>query len=125
MPSCLRRAGLALPQGAEPVNAPHAVQGEPPGELRVSILHVPDCPSVSRVRAALEVALECVGAAAVIEEIEGAYPSPTVLIDGVEIDGYPLAPDPACRIDLPAAEEIAAAILSTGARRTTYSARKR
>jgi predicted RNase H-like HicB family nuclease len=100
------------------VNSSHSIEGAPPGELRISIFHVPDCPSVSRVRQTLEEALDSVGATAVIEEIEGAYPSPTVLIDGAEIDGYRLASGPACRIGLPEAGELAAAIVAASARRT-------
>ncbi|HTW06399.1 MAG TPA: MerR family DNA-binding protein [Acidimicrobiales bacterium] len=62
--------------------------------------------------------LERVGATAVVEEAEGPYPSPTVLIEGVEIAGYPLGPGPACRIDLPTRDEIAAAILAACTRAT-------
>jgi hypothetical protein len=121
MQSRLRGAGLALLRNAERVNSSHPTWGAPPGELRISILHTPDCPSVSRVRQTLEEALESVGATAVIEEIEGACLSPTVLIDGVEIDGYRLGSDPACRIALPEAGEIAAAITAAaGARRTHF-----
>jgi hypothetical protein len=91
----------------------------PSAALQISILHVPDCPSIGRVRDAVEVALARVGATAVVEEIEGDYPSPTLLIDGVEIDGYPLRSDPACRIELPTHEEITAAVLAAIARRAT------
>jgi hypothetical protein len=85
--------------------------------VRISILHRPDCPLVAGMRAEVEAALERIRTTAVIEDIEGAYPSPTVLIDGVEVDGYPLGSDPACRIDLPTQEQISSAILAAGARR--------
>jgi hypothetical protein len=45
---------------------------------------------IGRVREAVQVAFERVGATAIIEEAEGDYPSPTLLIDDVELDGYPL-----------------------------------
>jgi hypothetical protein len=93
---------------------PHTAQDAPHAELRISIFHVPDCPSVNRLRAEVEAALECFGATAVIEEIEGGYLSPTLLIDGTEIDGYPLGFDPACRVDIPTTEEIATAIRAAG-----------
>ncbi|MGH8994557.1 MAG: hypothetical protein ACRDYB_00710 [Acidimicrobiales bacterium] len=85
----------------------------PPAELRISILHVSDCPSIGHVRTILKAALESVGATAVVEEIEGGYSSPTLLVNGVEVDGYPLGSDPACRIHLPTHEEIATAILAS------------
>jgi hypothetical protein len=31
----------------------------------------------------------------------GLDAAPTLLIDGIELDGYPATADPACRIDLP------------------------
>jgi hypothetical protein len=62
-------------------------------------------------------ALERIRTAAVIEDIEGAYPSPTLLIDGVEVDGYPLGSDPAGRIDIPTQGQITSVIAAAGARR--------
>ncbi len=81
-------------------------------EVRISILHVPDCPSVGRLRAEVERALERTGISAVIEEIEATLLSPTLLINGAEVDGYPVGSDPACRIDVPTHEQIADAILA-------------
>lgn len=115
MPGRLRGAGLADAQGAGPVSAPRPTRAAPPGELLISILSVPDCPSLSRVRAELQAALDHLGATAVVEEIEGAFSSPTVLIDGAEIDGYALGSDAACRISLPNPVEIKDAILAASA----------
>ena len=78
--------------------------------LGVSIFHVPVCPHVDILRSYVEVALEQAGAPAVIELVEGPYASPTVLIDGLAIDGYPLTTTPACRIVLPSQDEVLAAI---------------
>lgn len=103
------------------MRAPLTAEGAPVAELRVFILHVPDCPSAGRVRDEVDAALERVGATAVVEEIEGPYRSPTVLIAGVEVEGYPLGSDPACRIDVPTSVEITAAILA--ARRRGHPAR--
>lgn len=89
---------------------PYPVNDAPGAELRISILHIPDCPSLVRARQGVRAAVELVGATAVVEEIEGPYPSPTVLIDGVEIDGYPLGSGAACRIDVPTPDQIAAAV---------------
>ena len=112
---------MAVAPDAEPVNAALTPLDAPPGELRMSILHVPDCPLIGPVRETLEVALESVGAKAVIEEIQGEYPSPTLLIDGVEVAGYPLGSDPACRINLPTIEEIATAVSAALVRRTNQA----
>jgi hypothetical protein len=79
-------------------------------DLRIRILHVPDCPLVSPLRADVESALASVGARAVIEEIEGSYPSPTLLIGGIDVTGRALGSDPACRLDVPARDQIVAAI---------------
>lgn len=86
--------------------------GRPLRNLRICILHVPDCPLVGRVRADVESALAGVGATAVIEDLEGPYPSPTLLIDGVDATGQSFAAEPTCRLDLPTKEQIAGAILA-------------
>jgi hypothetical protein len=87
-------------------------------ELRISILHVPDCPSLGEVRQTLQMALRSVDATAVIEEVEGEYSSPTLLIDGIGVDGCTPGCLPACRINLPTHEEIATAIRAALARRS-------
>lgn len=88
---------------------------EPLGGLGVCILHVPDCPLLGRVRADVERALDIVGAGIVLQEIAGPYPSPTVLVEGVEVTGRPLSGGPSCRLDLPTTDEIVAAILAATA----------
>lgn len=92
------------------MSIPRAAEDAPVAELRITILHIPDCPSLGGVRDEVRSAIEHVGATAAVEEIEGSCPSPSVLVDGVEIDGYPLGTDPACRIDIPTLDEVAAAI---------------
>ncbi len=77
----------------------------------VRLLSVPDCPLVDRVRAALHLALAQSGIVAAVEECVGAYPSPTVLVDGRDVvTGQPPAPQACCRFDLPTAQQIAAAL---------------
>lgn len=85
--------------------------------LQLSILHVPDCPLVARLRAEVDIALERVGTTAVIEVIEGTFRSPSLLIDGVEIDGYAPGNEPACRVVLPSQDQITSAIVGATARR--------
>jgi hypothetical protein len=81
-----------------------------PGPLQVQILCVPDCPLVARVRAALRRGLAAAHASAVIEEVEGPYPSPTVLIDRVDVTGRALPAHPMCRLDLPTDDQLVGAI---------------
>jgi hypothetical protein len=93
------------------MNAPPAA--DPPRPvLRISILHVDGCPLVRRLRTEVEQALERITATAVIEEIEGPYPSPTLLIDGADLEGSRLGSDPACRLDLPSRAQIVSALLT-------------
>jgi hypothetical protein len=87
--------------------------GAPTGEgVRLSILHVPDCPGLARLRAGVESALARVGVTAVIDEIVGEYHSPTLLVDGVGIDGHPVGEGAACRTHLPTEDQIASALLA-------------
>ena len=98
--------------------SPNISQDPSNGALRISILHVPDCPQVPRLAAEVQAALRHLGTTAVVEEIEGPYRSPTLLVNGIEIDGYPAGSDPACRIDIPTRKEIAAAMVAVRAVRT-------
>ena len=79
--------------------------------VRVRLEHVPDCPLVDRVRARLDRALAATGISAVIEDVEGDYPSPTLLINGLDAaTGQPSGGAPRCRLDLPTADQIATAL---------------
>jgi hypothetical protein len=86
------------------------------GDARVSIeiLHVPDCPLVGRVRETVRLALARVKLQADVVERIGAYPSPTLLVDGRDVTGRPQAQDQdgdsACRLDLPTEQQVLAAL---------------
>jgi hypothetical protein len=79
--------------------------------LRIQVLHVPDCPLVGEVRARLR---DCLGKARIaveVEDREGAYPSPTLLIDGLDVaTGGPAASGTCCRLDLPTSDQILTAL---------------
>ena len=82
-----------------------------PAAPRVQLLSVPDCPLVDGVRAGLHLAFDQCGIVATVEECVGAYPSPTVLVDGCDvITGEPPALQTCCRFDLPTLQEIVAAL---------------
>jgi len=76
--------------------------------MRIEIFRSPGCPNAA---AAKSVVVDCLAAAGidvpVIERV-GCYPSPTVLIDGVDVmrpDGK-LSEGAACRLDLPTEQRI-------------------
>jgi hypothetical protein len=48
--------------------------------------------------------------AATVEEPEGAFPSPTVLVEGVDVTGRSVTDRSACRLDLPTEAGILAAL---------------
>jgi hypothetical protein len=52
-----------------------------------------------------------------VEELEGPYPSPTLLINGADVTGRPIAAGPSCRLDSPTDDEILGALT-----RAEYSA---
>ena len=84
---------------------------EPPRpEIRIQILHVADCPLVVGVRKNLRECLDQYGVDALIEELEGPYPSPTLLVGGRDITEHPHGVGPACRLDLPSRDQISRAI---------------
>jgi hypothetical protein len=76
--------------------------------MLIEILRSPGCPNAA---AAKSVVVDCLAAAGIevpIIERVGRYPSPTVLIDGVDImrpDGSTPEAD-ACRLDLPTVQRI-------------------
>jgi hypothetical protein len=85
--------------------------------VQIQLLHVPDCPLVDRVRATLRRSLAETTIRVMIEEIEGPYPSPTLLIEGHDVTGRTPVFAPSCRLDLPTEEQVLAALSSTRPRR--------
>lgn len=82
--------------------------------MRVELLTSPGCPNAAAARRVLEDSLSEVGVGGdVIVERVGGYPSPTVLVDGVDVmrPGTELAAN-ACRLDLPTKDHVLAALRS-------------
>jgi hypothetical protein len=79
---------------------------------RVQLLSVPGCPLVERARAALRSGLATARVIAAVEEFIGAYPSPTILIDGhdVVVGAPPASGRTYCRLDLPTTAHVVAAL---------------
>lgn len=79
--------------------------------VRVQLLHIPDCPLTERVRDTLDDCLRHVAFAVRVEELEGSYPSPTLVIYGIDVaTGAAPSREICCRFDLPTRDQIAAAL---------------
>lgn len=80
--------------------------------MRIELLLVPDCPLAPAAREALAVGLDELGLDTVVHERVGDYPSPTVLVDGRDVMTGILgvAQTAACRLDVPTAAQITAAV---------------
>ncbi len=74
--------------------------------MRIELLSVPNCPHVDAARRLLREYMTMLNIQAEIEEREGLFPSPTVLVDGRDLMGAPESGAPACRLDIPTRERI-------------------
>lgn len=89
-------------------SAPRSAAGSPP--VRIQILHVPDCPLLEGARSLVSRCVAQSAADVIVEEIEGPYLSPTLLVNGTDTTGRPIVATPSCRLDLPTEEQILAAL---------------
>jgi hypothetical protein len=80
------------------------------GVVIVELRSVPDCPNLEPVRQALSIALGDLGCPAAVIERVGDYPSPSVLINGVDVMGTAVGDTAACRLDLPSSEHLRVAL---------------
>jgi hypothetical protein len=71
------------------------------GGMKIELLHVSDCPHVDATRALLIQCLTELQLEVAVEDKEGAYPSPTILVNGVDVMGAPALMAAACRLDVP------------------------
>ena len=80
--------------------------------MLVELLLVPDCPYAESARAMLAGCLAEAGLAVPVVERVGDYPSPTVLINGVDVmtgaAGTPTTQ--ACRLDRPTSQKLLAVL---------------
>jgi hypothetical protein len=71
--------------------------------MRIELLTAPDCPHAAPARQLIIASLSSLGLDVPIIDRVGRFPSPTVLVDGVDV----MRPEPAapvgdaCRLDLP------------------------
>ncbi len=69
--------------------------------MRIELLHVSECPHVDATRALLSECLAELKLDVTVEDEEGSYPSPTILVNGVDVMGAPASQSAACRLDVP------------------------
>ena len=80
--------------------------------MEVELLLGPQCPNAAAARSVLTACLRRLGLDLQVRELVGDYPSPSILVDGVDVmtaqRGAP--PKQACRLDLPTAPRVLAAL---------------
>lgn len=77
---------------------------------QIEILHELGCPHVNDARALARSCLSELGLALTITEREGEYPSPTILVNGVDVMGRNDLHGAMCRLDLPTRDRVLAAL---------------
>ncbi|MDT5328807.1 MAG: hypothetical protein QOF31_104 [Mycobacterium sp.] len=84
--------------------------------MRIELLTSPGCPNADTIRKTLTDCLTSLGIDDPIIDRVGRYPSPTVLIDGVDVmrPAAKAQPGDACRLDLPAPQDILDALRPRG-----------
>ena len=81
--------------------------------MKIEVLHVSACPHVDGARALLRECLAELKLDVPIEDKEGAYPSPTILVNGVDVMGAPVSQSAACRLDVPTRHRLLLALRNT------------
>ena len=87
----------------------------PPAEgaarmVLVQIRKMPGCPNAAQVRALVDEVIAGAGFLADVEELEGPYPSPSVLVDGTDVTGRSAGAQASCRLDLPSRQQVLMAL---------------
>lgn len=78
--------------------------------MRIELLHVPGCPNVDEARALLATCMAELQLDVAVQEKEGAFPSPTILVNGVDVMGAPASESANCRLDVPTKSRLIAAL---------------
>ena len=78
--------------------------------VKIELLHVAGCANVAGTRSLVQACLVETGIHAQVKEWVGAYPSPTVLVDGADVMGRPEAEGAMCRLDIPTRDRLLAAL---------------
>lgn len=79
--------------------------------MEVELLYLPGCPHVDDARRLLLACLNDLGLDSVrVKEREGDFPSPSIVVDGVDVMGAPIDAATSCRLDLPTRERVVTAL---------------
>ena len=78
--------------------------------VEIELLSVAGCPHVGAARELIRVCVEELQVTAHINEKVGAFPSPTIKVDGEDVMGSPPFSEAACRLDTPTRERVLAAL---------------
>lgn len=78
--------------------------------VEIELLSVPGCPHVAAARKLLKACIDESQVRAQVHQKVGDYPSPTILVDGVDVMGSPPVAGASCRLDTPTRERMLAAI---------------
>lgn len=83
--------------------------------MRIELVYDPGCPNAGCARERLRAAMRALGVSDrfLVERVDAARPSPSVLIDGVDVMGTPPESARACRLDLPSEHHLLAALTTT------------
>ena len=90
--------------------------------MRIELLTSPGCPNAAAAKATITECLTSLGIDVPIIDRVGSYPSPTVLVDGVDVmcpeAGAPIGD--ACRLDLPTQQRVLDALRAHAPKRTEF-----
>ena len=79
--------------------------------MTVELLHIPDCPHLDFARRLVFDCLDDLGLPrTVVAERSGAFPSPSVLVNGTDVMGASDVMSASCRLDVPTRERVLAAL---------------
>jgi hypothetical protein len=85
--------------------------------MRIELLRAPDCPHADATRREAQAALRHLHLAVAITERVGSHPSPTLLVDGLDVvTGQAPVGDACCRLDRPSCGQIVHALRRAHAR---------
>jgi hypothetical protein len=78
--------------------------------MKIELRSVPDCHNVDQTRVLLRSCMKDLNLLLDVDEIEGDYPSPSVLVNGMDVMGEPGYRAASCRLDVPTRASIVSAL---------------
>jgi len=78
--------------------------------MKIELLHVSQCPHTDAARTLLLECLDELELDPAIEDKEGDFPSPTILVNGVDVMGAPASQAASCRLDVPTRQRLLVAL---------------